>query len=596
MIRLDELDQPGPTSPATHTLAANLAALRASQPDVAGALTDGVVDGYELGESLDGSTSAMLCTGFGSRRWLGGTAAPRTRAVGILRSAAIDGRSVFLPDVGAGYEAAMLLDRLPSSAAVFATAASAAALRGVLAIHDFSTSIAVGRLYFFIAPLAGDALADLLGRHAGLLPPAVIIGVPGVSRSAIDADRATLLRAATRAAQDRAAELAQFSPVHPASTRVAFCSFAHSTRTDASFCELAADELSQHAPATAICGHSPRDAHPLSVARRLASFRASRVVCVGADPPAELRRIAPVACWHTRAPSAILRESLDGATLHLAASPTIERALRDVGAPPDRTRAAYWSAPREWLERDPRPIAADQVVLLADVPEVHVDHVGIRQPTHRVIWDAARAAAVERWNAGGAMNASEVLRRAEHRVSLRVADPPIRDAMLRRLAMTVIPRTVLTQIAQSFAGRVSVVGGGWTTAGVNAKPLGLDAFAAARAEPAYAPLAFVLDVPDAWTPAAVLALAMGWPLCVIAISGEPIDGQLPRALLSSNGLQVARTSRDVEAFARAGIGAHARRRDRARAWCRAHGRLGDVLRSVLSLDACVGAAAELHVG
>ncbi|MCA9245256.1 MAG: glycosyltransferase family 1 protein, partial [Phycisphaerales bacterium] len=148
-------------------------------------------------------------------------------------------------------------------------------------------------------------------------------------------------------------------------------------------------------------------------------------------------------------------------TIWLGASDRIRDTIRRVTGDKIRPEAFYWAVD----ERTPEATDfADEAMILGALPEDRAAALGITQPTHVAIWDAARAIAEKRWNQPLIHDPNGLMRAAETAADARIGDSTIRARMLHLLEHALIPAAVarrIIDVTQKAGITVSANGAGW---------------------------------------------------------------------------------------------------------------------------------------
>ncbi|MFO0837200.1 MAG: hypothetical protein U1D55_01640 [Phycisphaerae bacterium] len=541
-IPLSQLDAYVPAELDPAVLSRNLYALREIDGELA-ALLDAtrLPATWRVARAIDGSVTFRVESAGEPARWLGDTAAPQTRAAGLLADAAIADRNVALLRAGVGAELALLLDQTGRHQAVYVFENDAIALRALLSLRDVSGELRAMRAILLWREDPGAQLTALLRQHPGLAPPASLIRLP-----AIDAARVHLLQTICEqcgqvAARERreAIERLRSSP-EPAvrdARGVAIVSLGASPGASHEADRLERAIARDGRPACHRALRSPSDALVLPHVRALAEFAPAFTLFV--DTPHSVIPISPpgqVAEWWIDA--ARVPESLPADDAwRLAASPSVAAALRAAGAREDRVRE--WLLAADSPTTSPATEQDDAVWLVADLPDDRAEAAGVTQPTHVRLWAAARsviAAAVET----AEISRQESLLRA----SERAGDTEIRDAALRRhwlalLARVLIPASVLETIVRALqAGGMALrlIGGGWSR-----EPRWASLVAASDAPGLSAlcekslPIAVVFaGRPDPLSPALIRAAQAGCPVVLHAPGGVSLNAKLGGVLLAGS--------------------------------------------------------------
>ncbi|TWT45470.1 hypothetical protein RAS1_18950 [Phycisphaerae bacterium RAS1] len=462
------LDASSPAPPDPAIWAHNFAALSTSQPALAATVAQAAIpEHWKPVRGLDGAATWRIEPPGHAPLWLGATAAPRTRAAGLLSHVASDGQNLMLTALGAGGELDLLLQRLPATSAVFVAESDGSVLRAVLSSTDFSGAIRDGRLWLVPPEDAFNALVAICREQVGLLPPARLVVIPGTG----DQRLATLTEACRRAAVtvegERKTALAAMTLAPPpgaSAPRIGILGSAGDAPAAAAARSLAAGAQSIGIQTRLCLVESPRDVHPLAQARKLAEFHPTLLLGVNiAASRLPMRVEAATAGWCTTVAAA---EQCDvGVGMLLAASPTISDALRRRAAqtsPPPRVSELYWAADEPGCAPPPDGPAA--VVILADLPATDERACGIEQPTHKLIWRRMLALKSRIARQPELLDAEALLLRGEREAGITVTDAGVRQALRDAAASRLIPALVARTIesaARALGPRVITIGDGW---------------------------------------------------------------------------------------------------------------------------------------
>lgn len=545
-VRLECLDHGTAATFAATAAGANLGALELAQPQLAASLSGVALPAsWQPAETLDGWHSIRVEASATTAGWLDATAAPLRRARGLLREVIAEG-NVALPSIAAGAELRLLLDRLGPHQAVFVFEEDLTRLAAVLRLHDVSREIGAGRVVFLVGDAAGAALAEYLRAHPGVLPPAKIVGLPTVAVERTAAVRELCERAGAAAAAEREPRLAA------ASARLSVSDAPDRRTAEPRLAVLALRAVrADHAVARQLAGGAaglgwrtevrvlatPSDAHTLPHLEALAALRPQ--IAIGVNQPSNafaLPSSTAVFRWHTNLLA--LPTADPGPEMHLAASPRVRRALSAAGVPQQRLADLYFAAAAESLEGRPGPIG-DEVVLIADRPDASAEAGRIVQPTHKMLWSAARECAQAAFAAQRRLDPAGLLGEAERRSDVTLREPWLREPFLRLIEHNLIPAVLAGRIASGLAElgcTLRRIGRGWGRSGEGPGETWADDWTQIDDEAqARRPRAAVFVPPPEGLSAALLdAAARGWPLWVYGTSArelcEALGGVLePRA-------------------------------------------------------------------
>lgn len=500
-------------------LRSNLDALLAVDPALAARVSAArIPDAWCCATALDGSTTFRTGPASASG-WFDGTAAPATRAAGLLRDFRAGDRCIALASIGTGQEIRLLLEQLTPQLALFVFEPDITAIRAVMERSDLSAAIRHGQLRLLPDAAPDAALRDHLAAHPGVRSPQVLLAVPTVEPQRVEATRAAIETVGREIEARRAARIAEIAEqlgttagTRNTPDRIALLSLAPLPDAHAACREFA------RAGTPALVVDRPDLAHPLKAAEFVHAERPDVLVWTGtAAPPVRGDRIIS-ACWHTSA--ARLPESLSAETIHLAASPRLLEELKEIN-PTARVLPFFWPAPAVDSSNQ-QPDRAIYVV--GDVPDDSAEACGIFQATHRTLWNEMRRLARERWAEAAVHHPGHLLTTTERRTGLKISDPAIRRQFLRMIRHVLIPTCGLGKIRQSVertGTRLKLVGRGWRRQGVEDESVAADDLSllgpsALNTRPAAAVFSLV---GDAFSPALLTALSAGWPVILHAPEG-----------------------------------------------------------------------------
>lgn len=534
---LAQLDALHPATLPPETWSANLAALVVEQPALAEEVKrTALPESWRAAVALDGFVTFRTEPPGEPAAWLGGTAAPLTRARSRLAKFDHAGKNPALPTCGAGAELDFLLTRLPAQVAVFVFEADIRVLAALLRAHDWSSAIADSRCVLVPPGREKAYLAELMESQPGLLPPGEILLPDLVSASRLAELREIGEHLHRRTSEQRTTAISQLrsqgvllAPQSRASSpraepviapaRVAVLVLkphATSFRTAECLARAAAD-LSW--PVLHRATTDPRHVHPLSHCRALADFRPTLTVSVG-GPHVRLPLMpAGANCvWVLEELGGDTAPPSDG-TLYLAASPLIAAGLRSHGVPEESVRNWYWACEEEAgadaVESKP------PILVLGDLPDVRPETYGIQQPLHRKLWSRLTTIVAETWETPRILEPQKLLVLAERQSGVEVRDPVLRASLVRVSERALIPAVILEQIAQVLAASplpVLTIGRGWERMrGARLRPCADSVFDIAAADCEVSPAACICaGQHDPLTPALLRAAARGWPLWIHA--------------------------------------------------------------------------------
>lgn len=536
-LKLESLDDAPGAEPDSQIWRANLGALAAEHADLARRIEDTRVPAHwRPVVALDGSLTFRTEAPGEPACWLGGTAAPATRASSCLCEFQPAEANVALPAIAAGAELTLLLERMARHNAVFVLEPDLSHIAAVLRLIDLSDEIRSGRCALVDPDDELAFLRGLLKTRPGLLPPAEIVCPASVSPERIQSVRELCERVHGEIGRERRA------------AREALCASVAAKPTDAS-----------RAPRPAILALSPQRAtHRTAenLARAAARLGWESCVCAldgpwAADTTIHLQRLSAFAPdllfsinhAHDRLPFAWDGSSCecylsaydvpdkldDGSALRLGTSPAVVSALGAAGCPPERIMEFFWAC-------DPAdascnaPDCTDKIVLVADRPDASAAACGVVQPTHRKLWSRLRTTAEQCWETRDIASPEALLRLAERASDVRLGEPSLRRRMQRLVERVLIPAVVVERIQQALrdaASELVVVGQGWSSCEeANWSCAAESLFELPDAGAAVRPLAAVFaGRRDPLSAELVHAGALGWPLLLHASGGvSPASG------------------------------------------------------------------------
>lgn len=399
--------------------------------------------------------------------WLGGTAAPRTRALALVGNTNFAEQNVALPAAGSGAELQVLLDRLARHQAVFWFGA-AEEVRAILTLADSSDAIQRRRLLVFTEPSFEEALAGLLTEHPGLLPPATIVNLPDVSLERIESVRRQCDAAARRVLAlraERMSELRTAAAERSDEIRLACAALGGDERGHAAAREAAAAGRRIGIAAEAFVLDSPLVAHPIALAEMFGRVRPTHVLRFDSD--ARTLPVRPADATVLRfCDSSLALPARGGSDRPLASSPRVRRALLEAGFRDADIGELFWAcAPPAAVtgEREPQAIA-----IVGDLPDASAAGCGIEQATHRALWERLERLLTSRWGTEDVAKPANVLQLAERELGFRLEEPELRTRLVRLIEFVLTPAVVLRRLyaaaAARFDDRLVAVGRGWGTA------------------------------------------------------------------------------------------------------------------------------------
>ncbi|MEW6252339.1 MAG: hypothetical protein AB1716_16995 [Planctomycetota bacterium] len=560
-ISLAEHDRPRAVQLVAAVWQRNLDALAHEQPEFSNELRGlAVPSAWRPVLGLDGAPTYRLEPVGQAPVWLGGTAAPRTRASGLLACFDPAGKNPALAGCWAGAEAELLLARLPGHYVVFVFEVDAHVLAAVLRIRDFSAAIRAGRCIFIPPGREAAGLAALLARYPGLLPPGDIVLPDLVPAERVETLRTVCTQAMSDALTARQARLDALQRSRAVDVGTAKFNFAVPLNFAASRPQdhtQAAPRLAvlalgpapgEHELAGMVAGAAcqlgwpaavstlgPRDAHPLVHAERLAALGPSLTLCIGhARNPLPLWLPGVVCAWVLDEATA-QNAALTTDVLYLAASPLVAGVLRERVPAGGEVMDWFWAVPDGSGDGISGPDArgppaleiGESVVLVADLPDTRPGAWGVTHSTHRLLWERLRTILAREWERSKVPAAEGLLLRAERETGLELRDAELRAGLLRLVEHVLLPATYAEQVARALvrlAGGVAVAGRGWELLNLaGLRPCGADlrpCGAELRAPPPAAERGHIRQVcvlagrRDPLCPGLLAFGAGGWPLII----------------------------------------------------------------------------------
>lgn len=494
-------------TPPAEILRANLDALRQHDPQLAEKLTAhhrSLAD-WQPALGRDGIPTFCRRTGEHALQWLGRTSVPGVRAEATVERFDPGTGNVFLPGLGQGYAAELLLGRLGPHRAVFAWEPDAEMIALALCLYRWSRPIEAGRLVL----LNSDAdhlaveLTNWLKRHPGHLCPNRIMMWPWLSPPELAACRGAVQTAWQQIEAYRQQELtrqplqASAGPKVEASARrsqpTAFAPasvFAVGQRVGC-FCLHAREEawvLMDNVTAglrergcvpVVIDVRRPGDVHVLARRQRLraeAPEGLDLALLLDTTRPEVgdiLDASVPALAW--LGPRSLTKANLSAQFEQN--DPIIATAQRVA----DRLVAGGISAERIAICPHPHLLIADKAeallaeepradrrpvdaVLFADWPSTDPKSLGYVLPSHRQLFNTALRELKKRSDRYIAADAESLLSRAERDSGIRLEDARVRQSMISALADHVgnaIVRLAVVDALREAGLTIRVWGSGW---------------------------------------------------------------------------------------------------------------------------------------
>ncbi|MEW6199228.1 MAG: glycosyltransferase [Planctomycetota bacterium] len=526
---------PAPLDPSVW--ARNLAAIGAEDTRLAAELQNvSLPETWRPVLGLDGFATWRLEPPGQPPQWLGLTAAPLTRAGGLLARAEFAPLNYALPTAAAGAELHILLQRLPALLAIYVFEADIRTLAAVLRLHDVSQAVTRGRCIFVAPGRELEAVGHTLSTHPGLLPPAEILLPDLVSSARQDELRRIgeeLHRRCERQRTDdmkRSQAVLATLPATPSATpRLAILSLTGSPTA------AAAAESIRHAAAAlgwtaaALTVTEPRHMHPLLHVRRLAEFQPDLLLCVNHGPARLPAAARATTCVWVHDETALPASNEAHPARYLAATPRVVAALESAGVAPPAILPWYWACEADSAADD--SAAGDDVLLVADLPDTRPENCGIAALTHRQLWERIRQLLVRGWQTPRILRPDLLLTQAQRETGVELEDALLRDTVLQLVERVLSGAVVAEQVARALvedAGCLLVLGRGWDRAGLAGVRcvgghLGDWPAGAARPRPRLCVLA---GHRDPLHPVLVQVAARGWPLAVHRPGGASLTEAL----------------------------------------------------------------------
>lgn len=522
-----DLDRPSPLVLIPAVFAANLAALREVAPQLAELVqSQRLPFAWRPVVGIDGSPTWRLEPEGAAPQWLALTAAPQTRAEGLLRAFQPGNGNVGLPGISAGAELVRLIEVLPVTRAIFVFERDPRALALVLRQRDLSAEIRTRRCVILKPNDFENDLAACLASQPGLLPPTALLRLPDVDDAWTNAASELCQRVGGRALAERAARTARLTTaVREAPQadsreagvlrRIAISATRPAHAPLAEALVAAAPEAGLSASAATVRG--PADVGILSRLELLAAPPPDLVISIAGEPGAlEDALPAEHAEWRLSGVAPLAADSSQQ-LWRLAASPLIEALLYEVGVDRRRVLPLHWPLlmdPQRMHPPERRP-TCDDVIVVGDLPNDDPAACGIDQPTHQQLWGVLQQRVERDWGMPLVLAPDELLHATERQAGVRIGDEQLRSQLVRILRHALIVarvrRTilrVLTDLGQpvvSLGQGWSVLSGAHSTDDV-ANPLG------ERGTGPRPRAAVFTAVPDPLSPAILCAAARGWPL------------------------------------------------------------------------------------
>jgi len=427
----------------------NLAELRRRQPEVADLLErTGIPDFAVPAMGRDGSFTFRMTSNCGRTTWFGGSSMPSISAEAILAEVSATGGSVILPGMMTGQEALVLLQKLPTSAAVFIIEPDAGNLVIAMHLRDYAAALKSGRLVLLPMQLFPEVMKGLFKRFPGYVMPARMVTSPLLAHGEFEL------------IQQRIGELAQtvFSIQEDVSARArekvaARMSMGISARPRLAIVIPAGGDASlvSHALARAmreldwphvlIMQDHPGNMHVSALLSELASFEPELCLVINRTLGQVMGRgqiDVPAISWFL--PGASLSrempESSFGTSIYFASSPTQVSQLSDFGYPSERLAvcpvglSSISETPIIATLKGPETRISTHVVI-APATDDQPQGSNVTLPSHVRLWNRLQELAqLEACDNKGSA-AESLVRQAMHDIGMVGDDPHVVDFFTR---------------------------------------------------------------------------------------------------------------------------------------------------------------------
>lgn len=527
---LSAFDVAEPCEPLVDIWNSNLTALRAVDPQLAQSLNDLVLPStWRPVLGLDGAPTWRL-EAEGATLWLADSAAPQSRAAGLLGDYRPGEKNPALTSQGSGAEIAFLLDRLGPLRALFVFLSDLTPAAAILRAYDVSEALSNRRLILVPPDEGRDWLRRLMEAEPGLTPPGELLPLPETPAERTEALHALCAATLDETSKRRTSEMNDRAKAREQSNLPKTpTAWLFSLAGDEALHRVS-DDLSEAASAAGWATKTfqvrgPRDIGPAARCTVLGDDRATITVSIGrtAAPRAPVDGLT--LHWNT---DELSLGNADESRLQLAASPAIARALRDANVPKERVIDFFWACGNTDFV-DPRQ-PSKFVYLIGDVPDDSPKACGIEQTTHKYLWRAAAETIKRGWETALPHDAKRAFEQAERRSGVHIQDEALREQLCRIVRHVLIPAVILRTIHQRLSSRgveVRALGRGWHDAdGALARSAGMCEWPADAEAPCAAIFA---GRPDPLCPALLRAAARGWNVALYCgREGDGLGGVLTR--------------------------------------------------------------------
>lgn len=470
--------------------------------------------------------------------WLGGSAAPATRAAGLVPHPPRTDVNLGLTTIAAGAELDRLLRLTTPLQAVFVFEDEWPRVAAVLRLLPLDEPLRAGRL-FLIHPLdEATELERCLVEHPGLLPPGNLICPPGCAPERLAHLRRLCEDVANRIHARRSARIAALNPpprtgMQP-SPRLAVAALGGDAGAAAEARALAAAARQQGWPVCLLSVERPEHVHPLPHAQALAEFGPTLTLRVrpdGVQLPAVL--LGDVGDWWIDELDLPLAPVADGLRA-LAGTPAIAAALRASAGREGRIVELPLACHDHSEHNDlaaPTDAARATVVVCGDRADLSAAACGIVQPTHVQLWEALLAVTQRAVQRGASIDAEALLRAAQDAAGVVLGLDALRTHFQRLVTHALAPTLTLDAVSDALLASgmiVAAIGRGWEAKSSDRLTIWAQRWAewpdAARRR---RPLAAIFaGRSDPLTPALLGCAGSGWPLLLHTPGGRSLTPAL----------------------------------------------------------------------
>ncbi|MCO6435558.1 MAG: hypothetical protein J5J06_00545 [Phycisphaerae bacterium] len=437
----------------------NLAALSERQADVAERIAVAEPpSGVEAAMGRDGCPTFRL-SGSGNRPWLGFSSMPSVSAEALVSGVAVGSDNLLLPTVLAGWEIALLLNRMPLFTVLFVIETQAWAANLVLRLHDFSAFLHDGRLLLFPFEDPFPPLVEFLDRNPGYEPPGRLIAVPQLSTVLLgEMERRLIQSVATVQAkrQDAIQDIRNRWHVRDEASqpepRIAVVSTSPAAPTIA-WARAVGEGLRREGIVHNVC--VPDRPEHVHVAARLGAAQrcgANLVLSVDALPgrlgPPMPESVSSISWLITNnVPSQDIGDPPTLDRQFLAASTSIAVKLVERGANEQFVSILEPGLPETWLADLDETGGAGHpgsplVAILADVADDRAAALGINQHSHVQLWETVRSLCLRTAMESGDASPDNILAAASRSIGVPVHDPEFESHLISWIEGRAMPAAV----------------------------------------------------------------------------------------------------------------------------------------------------------